>query len=206
MGSPLGTKAYILHMVRTFASCRFVEPVMPVREFIDGEGTEWRAWEVTPDALFPPTRGEDYLADCYQSGWVVMETREGDRRVRLCPIPRDWQRLADEALAALIPRAEVLPARTVTGRGPLADLHAARSFRYPGGGAWTVSLSAHPTVPGARVLRFSGSARVIDLEEWPRDWADQSDDDLVSLLRRAAPPGVLPRAPNDGAARPDGQE
>ena len=72
---------------------------MPVREFIDDMGVEWRAWEVTPDALYPPTRGEDYLAECYQLGWVVMETKSGDRRVRLCPIPRDWLHLADETLA-----------------------------------------------------------------------------------------------------------
>ena len=170
---------------------------MPVREFVDGEGVQWRAWEVTPDALYPPTRGEDYLADCYQLGWVIMETREGDRRVRLCPIPRDWHRLPDESLAALISRAEVLPARTVAPRGALADATAVRSFRYPGGLAWTVSVSAHPTIPGARVLRFSGGARVIDLDEWPRDWADRSDAELAALLRNGAPPGILPRAPND---------
>ena len=179
---------------------------MPVREFVDSEGVEWRAWEVTPDALFPPTRGEDYLADCYQLGWVVMETRRGDRRVRLCPIPLDWQRLPDEALAALIPRAEVLPARTVAPRGSLADVTAVRSFRYPGGHAWTVSISAHPTTPGARVLRFSGGARVIDLEEWPKDWADRPDAELAALLRRSAPPGVLPRVPNDDDAYSDRRE
>jgi hypothetical protein len=179
---------------------------MPVREFVDGDGVEWRAWEVTPDALFPPTRGEDYLADCYQLGWVVMETRQGDRRVRLCPIPLDWQRLPDEALAALIPRAEVLPARTVAPRGSLADVTAVRSFRYPGGHAWTVSISTHPTTPGARVLRFSGGARVIDLEEWPNDWADRPDAELAALLRRSAPPGILPRVPNDGDAYSDRRE
>ena len=169
---------------------------MPVREFVDRDGGQWRAWEVTPDALYPPTRGEDYLADCYQLGWVIMETRAGDRRVRVCPIPRDWHRLPDEALEALIARAEVLPARTVARRGSLADATAVRSFRYPGGQAWTVSVSAHPTAPGARVLRFSGGARVIDLEEWPRDWADRSDAELAELLRNGAPPGLLPRAPN----------
>ena len=176
---------------------------MPVREFVDGEGAQWRAWEVTPDALYPPTRGEDYLADCYQLGWVIMETRQGDRRVRLCPIPRDWHRLPDESLAALIPQAEVLPARTVAPRGALADVTAVRSFRYPGGHAWTVSVSAHPTMPGARVLRFSGGARVIDLEEWPRDWADRSDAELAALLRDGAPPGVLSRAPNDHGKQRD---
>ena len=89
---------------------------MPVREFVDDAGTEWHAWEVTPDAIYPPTRGEDYLADCYQLGWVVLETKSGDRRVRLCPIPPNWQRLPDAALSALLPHAEALPARTSSGR------------------------------------------------------------------------------------------
>jgi len=174
---------------------------MPVREFIDDMGVEWRAWEVTPDALYPPTRGEDYLAECYQLGWVVMETKSGDRRVRLCPIPRDWLHLADETLAGLIPTAEVLPARTAVGRGPIADMAPVRSFRYPGGGAWTAALTPHPTTPGARVLRFSGGARVIDLDDWPRDWAELPDDGLAALLSRAAPPEILPHPPNERARR-----
>jgi len=176
---------------------------MPVREFVDGAGVKWQAWDVAPDALYPPTRGEDYLADCYQLGWVIMETREGDRRVRLCPIPPDWHRLPDEGLAALISRAEVLPARTVSPRGTLADATAVRSFRFPGGHAWTASISAHPTTPGARVLRFSGGARVIDLEDWPRDWAERSDAELAELLRTGAPPGALPRAPSGDDAYHD---
>jgi hypothetical protein len=178
---------------------------MPVREFIDGAGVEWRGWEVTPDALYPPTRGEDYLADCYQLGWVVMETKSGDRRVRLCPIPRDWQHLSDESLAALIPTAEVLPARTVSAREPIADVAPVRSFRYPGGRVWTASLAAHPTAPGMRVLRFSGAARVIDVEDWPAAWAEQSDEELVALLRREAPPNVLPRTPSEEGRR-DGRD
>ena len=113
---------------------------MPVRDFVDSSGTEWRAWEVTPDAIYPPTRGEDYLADCYQSGWVVLETKRGDRRLRLCPIPRDWQRLPDHSLEALLPQAEVLPARTASGRSTMADLPVVRSFRYPGGRVWTVHI------------------------------------------------------------------
>ena len=177
---------------------------MPVREFVDSTGVEWRAWEVTPDAIYPPTRGEDYLADCYQLGWVVLETKSGDRRVRLCPIPQDWQRLSNAALEALLPQAEVLPARTSSGRSTMADMPVVRSFRYPGGRVWTASLIAHPTIPGARVLRFSGGARVIDVEQWPSDWADQPDEQLAALLRRAAPPDILPPRRPDTEPRGDG--
>lgn len=176
---------------------------MPVREFVDSTGVEWRAWEVTPDAIYPPTRGEDYLADCYQLGWVVLETKTGDRRVRLCPIPRDWQRLSDESLEALLPQAEVLPARTSSGGGSIADLAVVRSFRYPGGRVWTVSLTPHPTAPGTRVLRFSGGGRTVDVGDWPSDWSDLPDEQLAELLRGAAPDDVLGSAVQSGNRRPD---
>jgi hypothetical protein len=178
-----------------------METGMPVKEFVDSGGVEWRAWEVTPDAIYPPTRGEDYLADCYQSGWVVLETKKGDRRVRLCPIPRDWHRLSGEALESLLRHGELLPARTATGRGAMADIAVVRSFRYPGGGVWTVSVTPHPTAPNSRVLRFSGGARVIDLMSWPDDWADAPDEQLIALLRRAAPRGVLPPLPEGKTQR-----
>lgn len=170
---------------------------MPVREFVDSTGKEWRAWEITPDAISPPTRGEDYLADCYQLGWVVMETKSGDRRVRLCPIPRDWQRLPDDALEELLRQGEVLPARTASAREPIADMAVVRSFRYPGGRVWTASVTPHPTKKDARVLRFSAGARSIDLTEWPSDWADLPDEQLIAILQRAAPRGILPLLPGD---------
>jgi hypothetical protein len=175
---------------------------MPVREFVDSTGVEWRAWEVTPDAIYPPTRGEDYLADCYQLGWVVLETKSGDRRVRLCPIPRDWHRLSGEQLEALLPHAEVLPARTVSGHSSMGDFAVVRSFRYPGGRVWTVSLTAHPTAPGRQVLRFSGGGRAIDVEDWPNDWTDQPDEQLIALLARTAPRDFLP-PPRPGERRGD---
>jgi hypothetical protein len=174
---------------------------MPVREFIDSSGVEWRAWEITPDAITPPTRGEDYLADCYQLGWVVLETKSGDRRLRLCPIPRDWQRLSDEALEGLLSHGELLPARTVSGRGPLVDMAVVRSFRYPGGRVWTVSLIPHPTSPDTRVLRFSAGARSLDVEDWPSDWADLPDEQLIAMLRGAAPRGLLPPLPTEERRR-----
>ncbi|HEY2376660.1 MAG TPA: hypothetical protein VGH98_11850 [Gemmatimonadaceae bacterium] len=176
---------------------------MPVREFVDSFGTEWRAWEITPDAIAPPTRGEDYLADCYQLGWVVMETKRGDRRLRLCPIPRDWHRLSDSALEQLVARGEMLPARTASAREPIADLAVVRSFRYPGGRVWTVSVTPHPTTKDARVLRFSAGARAIDVETWPRDWADLPDEQLIAILRRAAPRGTLTEMPEQHRRRWD---
>jgi len=175
---------------------------MPVRDFVDSTGVEWRAWEVTPDAIYPPTRGEDYLADCYQLGWVVMETKRGDRRVRLCPIPQNWQSLPDDALERLLPHGEVMPARTTNARSGMADMAAVRTFRYPGGRVWTVSLTPNPTQPNQRVLRFSAGARVIDVADWPRDWAAQPDQALIDILRHAAPRGIL--AAGEGRRRQAG--
>ena len=166
---------------------RWFRFVMPVREFIDSKGVEWRAWEVTPDSIYPPTRGEDYLADCYQLGWVVLETKTGDRRVRLCPIPADWHQLAPNELELLLQRGERLPATAPAGRGNGSGLPAARSFRYPGGRVWTVSVIAHPTLAGVRVLRFSAGGRGVDLDEWPENWADLRDDQLIDVLRRGWP-------------------
>ena len=174
---------------------------MPVREFVDSTGVEWRAWEITPDAIAPPTRGEDYLADCYQLGWVVLETKSGDRRVRLCPIPRDWHRMPEDVLEGLLRHGEVLPARTVSSREPMSDMAVVRSFRYPGGRVWTASLTPHPTLPDTRVLRFSAGARSIDITDWPIDWADQPDEELVALLRRSAPRGLLPLLPDEHGRR-----
>ena len=159
---------------------------MPVRDFIDASGVEWRAWAVTPDAIYPPTRGEDYLADCYQLGWLVLETKSGDRRVRVCPIPHDWQRLADDRLEELVRHGDVLPARSAAGLAAAADLPVVRSFRYPGGRVWTVSVTPHPTAHESRVLRFSAGGRVFDLEEWPHDWGDAPDEQLIALLRQAS--------------------
>jgi hypothetical protein len=160
---------------------------MPVREFTDSSGVEWHAWEITPDAIYPPTRGEDYLAECYQLGWVVLETKSGDRRVRLCPIPRDWHRLPDRDLEALAGAGETLPAREPAFRTGAVDISLIRSFRYPDGRVWTVSVIPHPTTSGNRVLRFSAGGRVIDLESWPTNWADLEDDQLVALLRNSSP-------------------
>ena len=170
---------------------------MPVREFTDSSGIEWRAWEVTPDAIYPPTRGEDYLADCYQLGWVVLETKTGDRRVRLCPIPDGWHRLPPSDLETLLARGERLPAHAPAGRADSVALPAARSFRYPGGRVWTVSVTTHPRDPDVRLLRFSADGRSVDLDDWPRNWSNMSDDQLIALLRRAWP---RPDSPLDSGA------
>src|SRR5437773_10027629 len=82
---------------------------MPVREFTDQSRREWRAWDLKPENIHPATKGEDYLADCYITGWIVFETLSGDEKRRLCPWPIDWVTRTDDQLCDLLRMAEVVP-------------------------------------------------------------------------------------------------
>ncbi|HEX4685100.1 MAG TPA: hypothetical protein VH277_20450 [Gemmatimonadaceae bacterium] len=182
---------------------------MAVREFTDENGTTWRAWDIRPDAIHPQTKAEDYLAECYDVGWIVFETLSGDQKRRLCPYPIRWAEATNVELRHLLSRADaVAPNKLAAERQPLGedapsalvvsvppaedkpdvtDLEVVRSFRYPGGRLWTVSVVPHPEDAGPPVLRFTAGMRSIDLRTWPRDWADAPDQRLVELLRVAAP-------------------
>lgn len=196
---------------------------MSVREFEDAEGRRWRAWNINPDSIHPQTKAEDYLADCYQSGWIVFETFDGREKRRLCPYPTGWETVPEARLRELLaraelaagnrrpgeprPSAEIPRAAAAMAREPdLSDLRVSRSFWYPGGRYWSASVA--PADDRRRpVLRFSAGSRQIDLERWPSDWPDFPDEQLVELLRQAAPrapttppPGVPGRRYTDRGA------
>lgn len=197
---------------------------MAAREFKDIGNREWRVWEVKPDDLNPRTKDEDYLAQLYYTGWMVFETKAGDDKRRLYPIPTGWQELPDPELEVLLQKAEVVPPRKLhtekraTGAEAVkamdaaaefaekaveapeqvrdvpreetpdvTDLSVLRTFRYPGGRIWAVCVIQHPDWGGPPVLQFAAGARQINLENWPKDWADYPDEELINLLRRAAP-------------------
>lgn len=185
---------------------------MAVREFLDAAGRAWRAWDILPEAIHPRVKAEDYLADCYETGWVVFETTDGRAKRRLCPFPKSWDTASDAELRQLLDRAEVVPASRIqerdlgsptprSGSSPhgrpddvassaspdLTDLEIIRTFRYPGGRLWSVSVIQDPEGGGPPVLRFTAGSRNIDLRQWPRDWADYPEERLVDLLRLAAP-------------------
>jgi hypothetical protein len=213
---------------------------MAVRDFTDNSGRQWRAWDVAPDDLSPRTKDEDYLAQLYHTGWIVFETRKGDDKRRLYPIPKGWAELPDAELVVLLAKAEKVPQRKLRtekeARGPAAvdemdraaefsqqaieeperarkyareetpdvtDLSVWRTFRYPGGRIWVVSVAQDQG--GPPVLRFTAGARDINLKDWPKDWPDYADEQLVELLRRAAPRAPSTPVPNGPHRRWDDQ-
>ena len=205
---------------------------MAVREFKDSAGREWRAWDVSPDELSPRTKDEDYLAQLYHTGWIVFETKSGDDKRRLYPIPKGWSELPEGELAVLLQKAEIVPRRKLrtekdahgqeaadevrraaefsqtsvdepekarelarTETPDVTDLNVRRTFRYPGGRIWVacLMLDSGSAVP---VLRFTAGSRNIDLADWPKEWVDYSDDQLVQLLRKAGKRGPGKSAPD----------
>jgi hypothetical protein len=182
---------------------------LTMREFRDYRGREWRVWEVRPESIQPQTKAEDYLAGCYQGGWLVFETVDGLDKRRLCPPPYGWDRRTDADLEHLMERAEILrplsrargcavPAdlppsvppdiaasmpRDANGNLDMRYLGVVRSFLYPGGQFWKAYVKAHDDDDVPPVLRFACATHTIDLEEWPPQWVDLSDDQLVALLR-----------------------
>jgi hypothetical protein len=107
---------------------------MPTREFKDGRGREWRVWDVKPDDLNPRTKDEDYLAQLYYTGWMVFETKTGDDKRRLYPIPSGWHELPEAELEVLLNKAEVVPPRKLrsekraTGDAAIKAMDAAAEF------------------------------------------------------------------------------
>jgi hypothetical protein len=174
---------------------------MAVREFRDDSGRKWRAWDIKPDEIHPVTRAEDYLADCFVTGWIVFETFSGDEKRRLCPWPMRWTEESEAGLRRLLARAERVPPYRDKEKPDLTDLGVVRTFRYPGGRLWTVCVVTHPEGGGAPVLRFHAGARHIDLKSWPKAWADKPDDELAVMLRLAAPRPPATTLPPDTPRR-----
>jgi len=183
---------------------------MAVREFTTPDGRQWRAWDISPSAIEPLTKAEDYLADCYRDGWLVFETLDGSEKRRLCPTPYAWEHRTDANLDDLLMRAEVVrPRGQLRIRGdmvvpadlpptvPLGDvadiprdldgdidmryLGIVRSFQFPEGEVWRASIvEKNPDTP--LVLRFASASHTIDLTDWPSDWADLTGERLVALM------------------------
>lgn len=170
--------------------------------------TGWIVFEAKGDdekrRLYPIPSGWSELPDpdlevLLRKGEVVPPRKlEADRSAT-----GEQAALAMERTSQIIERAAEEPeeageaAREATP--DVTDLNVVRSFRYPGGRIWAVCVIAHPEQGGPPVLRFTAGARSIDLKKWPKDWADYPDEDLIALLRLAAP---RPAAPPPGPETP----
>lgn len=77
-----------------------------------------------------------------------------------------------------------------------------RTFAGPGGRTWTAQLFTFPraratadharpdAVDAETVLRFTAGELVLDLAEWPSDWVEWPEEQLLALVRRANPPRI----------------
>src|SRR3954466_3750477 len=94
-----------------------------VREFADEHGKRWRAWDIRPDLIHPKTKAEDYLAECYDVGWIVFESFSGDEKRRLCPYPKNWSDASESELSDMLARADpVAPLKLVAERQPAGEV------------------------------------------------------------------------------------
>ena len=175
---------------------------MPLREFTDSTGRRWRVWDIRPEQMHAATRAEDHLQNVI-NGWLAFEPATGGEKRRLAPIPAKWETAPESELEAMLERAE--QARNEPGGGERREASgpggvmwqaeagdpplAARTFRYPNGRYWTVNeLPAGSTTSGQRpLLRFTSGARSLDTADWPSEWSQMSEQDLVELLYRSFP-------------------
>ena len=175
---------------------------MPVREFTDSRGVEWRVWNVTPASMHPVTRGEDYM-DNLQDGWLVFESGREKRRLE-SPYPAEWMRFQLHDLEELCRRASLVVRRShKTPSGERRAISAAeierevaladgsrRTFMSPGGREWTARLHECLDSSGAHqtVLRFTAADIVVELPTWPEDWQEASVQQFALMLLDASPP------------------
>jgi hypothetical protein len=91
--------------------------VMAYREFIDGGGVAWRAWDTYPGSAANVRPG-------FENGWLGFEC-ESERR-RLAPVPAGWERASDDELRAMLTDAQPnRPARALTASEPSPEPAAA---------------------------------------------------------------------------------
>jgi hypothetical protein len=76
---------------------------MPVRSFVDADGTQWRVWATIPT-------GVTVLSSGFDKGWLTFESEKSLRR--LTPIPRDWEEASHSRLDLMCRAAMTVPRRT----------------------------------------------------------------------------------------------
>ncbi|MBA3889789.1 MAG: hypothetical protein H0X64_04595 [Gemmatimonadaceae bacterium] len=175
---------------------------MPVREFTDSTGVEWRVWDVTAEQLHPVTRMEDLLE--LASGWLAFESATEKRRLP-SPYPREWATLPLPELEVLCRRAPPVVRRAVRTSSEARVVEATalvdaerrtseeRRFSSPNGREWTVRKHECLTAGGSprQVLRCTAEDIVMDLNTWPPDWKECSRTEYALMLLDANLPRLL---------------
>jgi hypothetical protein len=175
---------------------------MPVREFTDSHGVEWRVWDVTPAHMHPATRAEDFMGNL-QDGWLVFESESEKRRLE-APYPADWVNFPIRQLEDLWTRALPVVRRGMeSNTGKQRAVRAAaieqeviqrseaeRKFMSPGGREWTVRLHECLDASGKEeiVLRFTTEDIVVELSKWPQNWHTATVAQFGLMLLDADPP------------------
>lgn len=181
---------------------------MPIREFTDVNGIEWRVWDVTAEQLTPVTRVEDLTELAH--GWLTFESATEKRRLP-APYPANWDAIALTELEELCRRATRVVPRPVRESGAIRAVEATAAtvarrhaehechFRSPRGRQWTVRLHEFLAPGGGQqtVLRFSAEDIVVDLEDWPDDWRDRTPQEYALLMLDARPPRRLGESRDD---------
>lgn len=77
------------------------------RSFTDTVGQEWVVREIDTPSM-PPALAKVFERDRRQSGWLVFESAEGEKR-RLAPYPPDWRTITPFELERWCMRAILVP-------------------------------------------------------------------------------------------------
>ena len=81
---------------------------MPLRDFVDREGIEWRVWSVAIDQIYSQGGRAGFLG-ALQDGWLCFEA-PGERR-RLAAYPPNWFEMSNDELVGLLALATPVPRR-----------------------------------------------------------------------------------------------
>ncbi len=82
---------------------------VPLREFRDGGGRLWTAWEVQPQGVDKAHRRPHEMTEVrasHRAGWLAFLCSELHEKRRLIPIPGNWVEMREEELRRLCAAAD----------------------------------------------------------------------------------------------------
>lgn len=91
------------------------------RQFVDERGATWQVWEIRP------SNGGANVSAPYREGWLAFESAEEKgaargNRLRLAPVPSDWETAPDATLRRYLARAVAAPPRFMDDDGRLPKI------------------------------------------------------------------------------------